>query len=57
MAHPERFADHAGADPADARAGRRGNFNGEERHFHVGALYFGVDEGRWRLLEAALADP
>ena len=34
-----------------------GNFNGEERHFHVGALYFGVDEGRWRLLEAALADP
>lgn len=32
------------------------NFNGEEEHFHVGAFYFGKEGGRWRLLEAYLAD-
>jgi hypothetical protein len=32
------------------------NFNGEDDHFHVGAFYFGKEGGRWRLLEAYLAD-
>jgi hypothetical protein len=32
------------------------HFNGEEEHFHVGALYFGREGGRWRLLQAYLAD-
>lgn len=28
------------------------HFNGENQHFHVGALYFGREDGRWQLLEA-----
>lgn len=35
---------------------REANFNGEDEHFHVGAFYFGKEGGRWRLLEAYLAD-
>ena len=32
------------------------HFNGVEEHFHVGAFYFGREGGRWRLLEAYLAE-